>query len=104
MLNAANLCPSPYPVQQRVFELTRDIDADPSSHNRKKFADLREVARCALAEYLGARPEEIAIVRNTSEGNNMVINGLTFEPGDEVIIWDENHPTATDARLASLEE
>jgi len=35
MLNAANLCPSPYPVQQRVFELTRDIDADPSSHNRK---------------------------------------------------------------------
>ena len=94
MLNAANLCPSPYPVQQRVFELTRDIDADPSSHNRKKFADLREVARYALAEYLGASPEEIAIVRNTSEGNNMVINGLTFEPGDEVIIWDENHPTA----------
>jgi len=94
MLNAANLCPSPYPVQQRVFELIRDIDADPSSHNRKKFADLREVARCALAEYLGAKPEEIAIVRNTSEGNNMVINGLTFEPGDEVIIWDENHPTA----------
>jgi selenocysteine lyase/cysteine desulfurase len=24
----------------------------------------------------------------------MVINGLTFEPDDEVIIWDENHPTA----------
>jgi isopenicillin-N epimerase len=94
MLNAANLCPSPYPVQQKVFELTRDIDADPSSHNRKKFADLREAARRALAEYLGANPEEIAIVRNTSEGNNMVINGLTFEPGDEVIIWDENHPTA----------
>lgn len=94
MLNAANLCPSPYPVQQRVFELTRDMDADPSSHNRKKFADLREAARSALAEYVGASAEEIAIVRNTSEGNNMVINGLTFEPGDEVIIWDENHPTA----------
>lgn len=94
MLNAANLCPSPYAVQQRVFELTRDIDADPSSQNRKKFADLREAARGALADYVGASPEEIAIVRNTSEGNNMVINGLTFEPGDEVIIWDENHPTA----------
>ncbi len=94
MLNAANLCPSPYPVQQKVFELTRDLDADPSSHNRKKFADLREASRRVLAEYLGANPEEIAIVRNTSEGNNMVINGLTFKPGDEVIIWDENHPTA----------
>jgi len=94
MLNAANLCPSPHSVQQRVFELTRDVDADPSSHNRRKFGELRERARRALADFLGASPEEIAIVRNTSEGNNMVINGLTFKPGDEVIIWDENHPTA----------
>jgi selenocysteine lyase/cysteine desulfurase len=94
MLNAANLCPSPYVVQQRVFELTRNVDRDPSSINRKKFGDLREEARSALAEFVGVIPEEIAIVRNTSEGNNMVINGLTFKPGDEVIIWDENHPTA----------
>ena len=94
MLNAANLCPSPYPVQQMVFELTRDIDADPSSNNRKKFNGLREEARNKLAEYLGASPEEIAITRNTSEGNNIVISGLTFKPGDEVVIWDENHPTA----------
>ncbi len=94
MLNAANLCPSPHFVQQRVFELTRDVDADPSSQNRKKFGDLREESRRAVAGFLGASPEEIAIVRNTSEGNNMVINGLTFRPGDEVIIWDENHPTA----------
>lgn len=94
MMNAANLCPSPYPVQQEVFRLTRDIDADPSSINRRKFSDLREEARNALADYLGASSEEIAITRNTSEGNNIVINGLTFEPGDEVVIWDENHPTA----------
>lgn len=94
MLNAANLCPSPYPVQQMVFRLTRDLDSDPSSINRKKFSDLRERARSALAAYLGADSDEIAITRNTSEGNNMVINGLTFKPGDEVVIWDENHPTA----------
>lgn len=94
MLNAANLCPSPYPVQQKVFHLTRDIDSDPSSINRQKFSGLREEARRALAQYLGASPDEIAITRNTSEGNNIVIGGLTFKPGDEVVIWDENHPTA----------
>ena len=94
MLNAANLCPSPYPVQQMVFDLTRDIDRDPSSNNRRKFNDLRERARNALAAYIGASFEEIAITRNTSEGNNIVISGLTFNRGDEVVIWDENHPTA----------
>jgi len=94
MLNAANLCPSPYPVQQAVFELTRDIDRDPSSINRAKFSELRSRSRQALAEFLGAEPDEIALTRNTSEGNNIVIGGLNFKPGDEVVIWDENHPTA----------
>jgi selenocysteine lyase/cysteine desulfurase len=94
MLNAANLCPSPYPVQQAVFEWTRDMDRDPSSINRRKFSQLRERSREAVAEYVGADPDEIALTRNTSEGNNIVISGLTFRPGDEVIIWDENHPTA----------
>lgn len=94
MLNAANLCPSPYPVQRAVFNLTRSIDRDPSSHNRRQFQVRMEASREALAHYLDADTDEIAITRNTSEGNNMVINGLTFHHGDEVVIWDENHPTA----------
>ena len=28
VMNAANLCPSPYPVMETVFSLTRDVDAD----------------------------------------------------------------------------
>jgi selenocysteine lyase/cysteine desulfurase len=94
LMNAANLCPSPYPVQQAVFRYTRDIDADASFQNRAKLDQLRETARAALAEYVGAAAEEIAITRNTSEGNNTVINGLDLGHGDEVVIWDQNHPTA----------
>ncbi len=94
MLNAANLCPAPAVVQQRVIELTKDVDSDPSSANRRKFSELKEMARNVLAEYVGVESDEIAITRNTSEGNNFVINGLTLGKNDEVIIWDQNHPTA----------
>jgi len=94
MLNAANLCPSPAVVQSRVIELTKNVDLDPSSANRAKFPEQKEKARTALAKYIGAENDEIAIVRNTSEGNNFVINGLTLGKNDEVIIWDQNHPTA----------
>lgn len=94
MLNAANLCPSPYSVQQAVFRHTRDIDRDPSSLNRAKFSELRSRSREAVAAFLGAEPQEIALTRNTSEGNNIVIGGLNYRTGDEVVIWDENHPTA----------
>jgi selenocysteine lyase/cysteine desulfurase len=54
---------------------------------------LRTKAREALARYLGADADEVALVRNTSEGNNMVLNGIPLGPGDEVVIWDQNHPT-----------
>ena len=97
LMNAANLCPSPISVQQRVFELTRDVDRDASSNNRRKFGQLRENARAALARYLGADADEIAIVRNTSAANATVVNGLDLGSGDEVLLWDQNHPTNSTA-------
>ncbi len=93
MMNAANLCPSPRPVQQRVFELTRDVDADASFQNRGKFSGLAQASREALARMMGADPDEVAIVRNTSSANATVVNALDLGPGDEVVLWDQNHPT-----------
>ncbi len=93
LMNAANLCPSPYAVQETVFQYTRDIDQDASFQNRAKFSQLGVKSREALGRLLGASSDEIAITRNTSESNNTVINGLDLREGDEVILWDQNHPT-----------
>ncbi|MBI1353625.1 MAG: aminotransferase class V-fold PLP-dependent enzyme [Acidobacteria bacterium] len=92
-MNAANLCPSPRAVGERVAELTRDIDADCSFQNRAKFAQLTEDARAKVAEMMGVSADEIALVRNTSESNNIINNGLPLAAGDEVVIWEQNHPT-----------
>ncbi len=102
-MNAANLCPSPRVVAARVEDLTRDIDRDCSSHNRAKFRTLTEQSRAAVASQLGVTPDEIAIVRNTSEANNVINNGVPIRAGDEVVVWDQNHPTnnvAWDVRAA----
>jgi selenocysteine lyase/cysteine desulfurase len=102
-MNAANLCPSPRAVAERVAELTRDIDVDCSFHNREKFNRFLEESRSLLARQLSADADEIALVRNTSEANNIINNGLPLKPGDEVVLWDQNHPTnnvAWDVRSA----
>ena len=102
-MNAANLCPAPRAVATRVEELTRDIDRDCSFNNRAKFRGLTEESRAAVAAQLGVSADEIALVRNTSESNNTVNNGLPLRAGDEVVIWDQNHPTnnvAWDVRAA----
>ena len=102
-MNAANLCPSPTVVAERVYALTRDIDRDCSSQNRRKFGDLLEASRTKVAAALGVTADEVALVRNTSEANNIINNGLPLETGDEVVVWDQNHPTnnvAWDGRAA----
>jgi isopenicillin-N epimerase len=102
-MNAANLCPSPRVVADQVAELTRDIDGDCSFHNRTKFSDLLETSRRKVAQQLGITADEIALVRNTSEANNTINNGLALKAGDEVVLWDQNHPTnnvAWDVRAA----
>jgi selenocysteine lyase/cysteine desulfurase len=92
-MNAANLCPSPRSVSERVAELTADIDRDCSFNNRAKFTELLESSRAKVAVQLGVSPEEIALVRNTSEANNTINNGISLAPGDEVVLWEQNHPT-----------
>ena len=92
-LNAGNLCPSPRSVSECVTAWTRDIDRDVSYTNRAKFSALLDASRAKVAQHLRASPDEIALVRNTSEANSTVITGLALGEDDEVVLWDENHPT-----------
>lgn len=92
MLNAANMTPTPKIVHETVIEHTRDMEMNCSFQNRAKYGALNEKAREFIAGFLNADADEIGFVRNTSEANNTIINGLELGPGDEVLIWDQNHP------------
>jgi selenocysteine lyase/cysteine desulfurase len=93
VMNAANLCPSSAPVLESMYRNTRDIDQDPSMNNRVKMAEGKETTRKLLAGFLRVTPEEIVITRNTSEANNLVSSGIDLKPGDEVIVFSDNHPS-----------
>ncbi len=73
------------------------MDADPSAPTKTKLADAREETRKAIAEFLGASPEEIVITRNTSEANNFISSGVALGPSDEVVLYSDNHPTNLNA-------
>jgi len=92
-MNAANLCPSFRAVTESMARHTADIDFDCSFNNRAKYSDLLESCRGRIAGQLGVSADEIALVRNTSEANNTINNGLELDAGDEILLWDQNHPT-----------
>ena len=103
MMNAANLCPAPRSVVDAVAAAMRDEDADVSFQNRDKYTRMWADVRTRVARYMNAADDEIAIVRNTSEANNIVVGGVPLKAGDDVLLFDENHPTnnvAWDVRAA----
>jgi len=93
MMNAANLCPAPRSVVDAVAAAMREEDADVSFQNREKYNRLWAETRTRLGRYIGAAENEVAIVRNTSEANNIVVGGVPLKVGDDVLLFDENHPT-----------
>ena len=93
VLNAANLCPASRPVLEALKRESDSVDRDPSGQNRARLSGEKENTRKALAEFLRVTPEEIVITRNTSEANNMVSSGIDLKPGDEVVVFHDNHPS-----------
>ena len=97
-LNAANLCPTSLPVIEAVERNVREYEVNPSPEVRAAlFTRGKEQARKMLAEALRVTPEEIVITRNTTESNNTVSSGLDLKPGDEVVVWADNHPSNLNA-------
>jgi L-cysteine/cystine lyase len=54
--------------------------------------EVRARARAAVAGVIGAEPDEIALTHHTTEGINVVLWGLDWQPGDELVRTNLEHP------------
>ncbi len=92
-LNTGWSGPSPVSVVEAIktrldYEMVQGpTSPDVVQNGREIQAGLRE----AFASLLHASPDEICVTRNTTEGLNIVMNGLTWQPGDEIITCDLEH-------------
>jgi selenocysteine lyase/cysteine desulfurase len=55
------------------------------------FGRKTEETRGRIAAMIGAQPEEISFTRNATDGINLVLAGIDWQPGDEVITLDQEH-------------
>ena len=67
------------------------VNNEGSLFMRTKYGQrLRSVIE-SLSAFTGAAPEELAIVRNPTEGMNILIQGYPFRDGDEVLMSDQDY-------------
>ena len=93
-MNAANLAPALARVLSVQQALTEKLNRDVSFVNRRNVvkAELAD-SKSMIAEFMGIGDvDDLALVRNTSEANSIVVNGLDLA-GGEVLVWNENHAT-----------
>src|SRR5207253_2152409 len=48
--------------------------------------------RAAAAAVLKTAPDNLALVKNTTEGMSLIANGYPFQPGDQVISYVNEYP------------
>lgn len=96
-MNTANLAPASAPARAALEAYTATVDRDPSFQNRGQFDTARRRTRERVAGFIGAEPGEVVLTRNTSEGNNFVVQGVDLGPGDEVLLTEHNHPSNREA-------
>jgi selenocysteine lyase/cysteine desulfurase len=94
-LNNGTVGSSPAPVLRAIFdgynETEKMAQSDPEDYPIWGYAAWNEF-RDPLAAFVGCKRDEIALVRNATEANSYIANGLDMKPGDEVLMTDQEHP------------
>jgi len=94
-LNNGTVGSSPAPVLRAIFDgytTTEKMDqADPEDYPIWGYAAWNEF-RDPLAAFVGCSRDEIALVRNATEANSYIANGVDMKAGDEVLMTDQEHP------------
>jgi len=94
-LNNGTVGSSPAPVLRAIFDAYNDSErmaqSDPEDYPIWGYASWNEF-RDPLAAFIGCTRNELALVRNATEANSYIANGIDLKPGDEVLITDQEHP------------
>lgn len=91
-LNNGTAGSSPLPVLRAIFDAYNEWEkmAEPlDSYPVWGYGPWNEF-RDPLAAYVGASRDEIALLRNATEANNYIANGVDLKAGDEVLISDQD--------------
>ena len=94
-LNNGTVGSSPAPVLRAIFDAYNDSEkmaqSDPEDYPIWGYAAWNEF-RDPLAAFVGCSRDELALVRNATEANSYIANGIDLKAGDEVLITDQEHP------------
>lgn len=90
-LNSAAVAPLPTIAVEAVNKQLRDVSENGSA-NYLEWVATKKRAREIVAAMLKVKPEQLAFMRNTSDGFSTVANGLKWRKGDNIVSFAREFP------------
>src|SRR6266404_4782244 len=84
-LNHGSFGACPTEVLRHQAALRAEMEAEPVRFLSRELDGRLDVARAALAAFLGADPDDLAFVANATSGVNAVLRSRDFASGDELL-------------------
>jgi isopenicillin-N epimerase len=78
-------------------EFRSRMAANPMRWFDREMPDLVTAAKTEVAQFIGARPEDVSFVNNVSAGVSAVVQSLALNPGDEVLSTDHAYGAVSSA-------
>lgn len=92
-LNHAGICPLPKRSADAIRRFAHECETQ-GARNYPRWIAMETRVREQLAQLINApAPDDIALLKNTSEGLSTVAYGFPWQPGDNVVISDEEFPS-----------
>ena len=90
-LNSAAVSPMPKPTVEAIISQLRDVSEN-GTVNFAEWINTKQRCRELVAEMLKVRAEQIAFVRNTSDGFSTIANGLQWTTSDNIVTFEREFP------------
>lgn len=90
-LNSAAVAPIPSSAVEAVYSQLKDVSEN-GAVNFNEWIATKQRARWLVAEMLGVKTEQIAFMRNTSDGLASIAGGLKWRKGDNIVSFAKEFP------------
>ena len=93
-LNCGGMAPLPASVGAELLRVPQAVVQEGPLRLQAHDEDFLgiEAARATIARFIGADADELTFTTQFSTGVNIVVEGLPWQAGDEIIVTDQEHP------------
>jgi selenocysteine lyase/cysteine desulfurase len=90
-LSSFFLASHPRPVREAIEKHRRAIDENPFIYTEENIYTMPGRIQASVAEYVGGKPEEVALTNSTTMGLALVYQGLPLEAEQEILTTTHDH-------------